>query len=173
MSRIQLPIVLTAALVLVGAGSTTAFAQTNPSAAESARWANNPCRDPWVTLAVSNAKVGARPSGSGDLGECDPALYNNGQWGSFAELTAAVRASLSTFSSLGLAVDVRDNQSVLRVENASAARLLTSDGASLRTGDMLIGHDGASLRGVDRHVAAAGDFMLRLPNGKLLVLRRK
>lgn len=76
-----------------------AIAQQNPNAYDTDQARNNPCRDPWVSLAVSVAKTSGtgvgRAIGSGDSDECNPALYNGGHWNSYAELLAAVRARFS------------------------------------------------------------------------------
>lgn len=78
--------------------SSAAVAQDNPNQTDTNNARNNPCREPWVSLAVSVVKtVGSTPGradGSGDSGECNIALYNNGHWNSYRELLGYARAQV-------------------------------------------------------------------------------
>ena len=54
------------------------------------------CKDPWVTSAVRAVKGqiygNPLPDGYGTYGECNPALYGNGQWSSYPDLMNKVQA---------------------------------------------------------------------------------
>src|ERR1700694_4171536 len=95
-------------VLMVGAMSGSAFAQANPleaetqnpSVVETQRWrAIGPCRDPWISKAVSIAKstgpgpvrTPGRATGQKDSGECNPALYYHaGHWDNYAQLLGSV-----------------------------------------------------------------------------------
>jgi hypothetical protein len=98
-------ITLFAPILALGVMSGSAFAQANPSAVETEQArTRGPCRDPWVSIAVGVAKAtfgplqkggfrtetAGRAAGSGDSGECNPALYRGGHWDNYAELITAV-----------------------------------------------------------------------------------
>lgn len=69
-----------------------AAAQPQPVAAP-----NGICRDPWVTQAIKEV-TGRSPNGTGDTGECNYMLYGHGQWNSYDDLKAKVRAALNQAS---------------------------------------------------------------------------
>ncbi|MBX3592924.1 hypothetical protein [Sphingomonas sp.] len=80
-----------AAVTLIGA--VPAFAQANPTAAETqAARSRGPCGDPWVTIALETV-YGRVP----DRLHCSISLYNGGRWSSYAELLGAVRAGRYSF----------------------------------------------------------------------------
>jgi hypothetical protein len=84
------------AVLLIGAALSSAFAQENPSAAETAQWRKNgPCEDPWISLAVSVAKTTSVGPGRAAGDECNTENYHGGQWGSYKELLGYVQAKLA------------------------------------------------------------------------------
>lgn len=167
---------LLVATLMLGPALTMAFAQANPTPAETAAFANKPCRDGWLSIALINNLGPGRFDGAGDSGDCNPTLYNEGRWSSFAELSRAVRPSHDFFAGNGFKVVARGNETLLQViDVARATALINQDGAgavALSQG-MLIGHDGASFAGATRHTMAAGEIAIKLPNGKMLYLRKK
>ena len=63
--------------------------------------AGYPCADPWITSAylditgsMANEMVNRTPLGYGSMGECNPSLYGNGSWSSYADLQSKVRAHI-------------------------------------------------------------------------------
>jgi hypothetical protein len=96
MSRTQIRAAsVLAAVLLVGAASSWALAQENPSAAETEKWRRNgPCGDPWISLAVSVAKTTSAGPGRADGDECNTENYHGGRWESYKELLGYVQAKL-------------------------------------------------------------------------------
>lgn len=55
------------------------------------------CADLWVTGAVRSV-MGRVPIGTGDRGECNKLLYNNGHWNNYDELLGAVNKSVNSYT---------------------------------------------------------------------------
>ncbi len=185
MSRLRVPFVLVAGALMVGALSASAFAQANPSAAENARFANNPCRDPWVSLAVSNAKVGAMAAGHGDSDECSPALYNGGHWNSFAELQRAVYATINAFAQQNLRIELQRGVPTLVVidMNRPVAGLPANRVVAAGGGNVIAAGAGNIIAAGGGNIIAAGGgnfhtlsaderCAVRLPSGQMVIIKR-
>lgn len=73
-------------VVLVsGFSAFSAQAQTQPSAAETEAFKNQPCSDPWINYAYA-VEFYRSPVGEGTSGECNVTLYRDGKWSSYKEL---------------------------------------------------------------------------------------
>ncbi|MEI9849989.1 MAG: hypothetical protein WDN24_02915 [Sphingomonas sp.] len=145
----------------IGFGAVPAFAQANPDAATT-NAARGRCADPWVALALDNQY------GRGNWGPalCPVKLYNNGQWGSFAELNRAVAENWR--SRRAQAIKLMTHRSVpgsiVIVEGNTPVALLPASLVAAGGGN-LIGNDGGSLIGTDGGtlVAAGGGNLSSLP----------
>lgn len=145
----KLILAATAAAALSGV-ATPAFAQANPSPAETDAARKGPCRDPWVKIAL-DATYGQRRWGKA---LCSIKLYNNGQWNSYADLLGYVRgvklANDAERLTMAIAANV-PNQFLVLIGGVVKAVLPTylvgNDGASLIGNDSgsLIGNDSAGL----------------------------
>jgi hypothetical protein len=145
------------ALWFVAAPNVKAQALAAPTAAdtEQAR-RNGPCRDPWVTIALTYNRLGTYAAsstptfiaGRDGWGDCNTALYNGGSWNSFAELVKAVQKTSSALSganfsyvivNLGggqvkiksMSDGVQAGIVVLKLVGNSGGTLITNDGGTL------------------------------------------
>jgi hypothetical protein len=121
MSKFKLPVIFAAVVLMLGGASTSAFAQRNPTDAESNAFRNKPCRDPWLSIALIN-EYGRDVAGSGDADACAPKLYNGGQWNNYADLVRYVRDSHNAFTSAGLSLVVQGGAPALKVSNVQLAK---------------------------------------------------
>jgi hypothetical protein len=135
-------------LALAGPVAGSAAAQSNPSEDQtrSAR-SRGPCSDPWVTMALESL-FRRVPSSA-----CDIKLYNNGSWGSYAQLLGAVRSTYRP-------VVIGGNGPL-----AGKAAL------GVFSGSQLIGAGGASMvaAGGGNMVAAGGGNMVAAGGGNIML----
>jgi alpha-tubulin suppressor-like RCC1 family protein len=99
---------------VVGASASPAFAEVGD------------CRDPWISQAVRET-AGRRAIGSGDSGECMPALYGRGSWSGWQDLKLKVIAyfdntkgnttNLTSGQWTGSCSDVRITRAVLQAND--------------------------------------------------------
>jgi hypothetical protein len=162
-----------------------ANAQPNPSDAETNQWRQRgPCRDPWVSKAVSEYQ-GRTPRGVGDFQECSPALYANGRWNNYAELYRGVTMTLGGFDGKGItfAREASGNDTVILktladgvVVGKGSVKLLTNNGGTLLTSDGagIVSHDGGTFVVGQYNLNSLGDVCKKvsLGGGKYFVVRR-
>ena len=129
---------------LLAAGSAMAQVSNPPAArVDYARKAGF-CTDPWVTIVIWFAHGSTRdPNGVGNIGECNPQLYNGGQWSTFDQLLQAYYATDKALTSAGVRMTLRDNRNgTLTVDTRIAAafdtyvvagKIATVNGANLVT----------------------------------------
>ncbi len=187
MSRRTIGVLTTAAtLVLVHAGN--AQAQANPSAADSKNASNNPCTDPWISLAVSVVKTSnagpGRASGSGAADECAPRLYNGGKWSSYAELVQAVRAHKQALASANLMWAMDGGAPAIKVIDMSRdvagqpAKIVASGGGNIVAsgGGNIVASGGGNIvaSGGGNYKTLSVGEKLRIPlaGGMVLVIRK-
>jgi hypothetical protein len=150
------------------AASTGAGAQLpNPSAESVAQGRNNPCTDPWVSLAVSLVKTRGshvgRAAGSGNSGECDIKLYNGGRWGSYDELVGHVKASQARLAAQNVRFDLHNNQPSLKLIDA-ARGINPANLVAAGAGNILGNAAGNLVAAGAGNLVAAGAGNLRLMN---------
>ncbi len=149
------------------------------------------CRDPWITIAISDIYGGTRNvNGSGDAGECNAALYG-GQWSNYAGLYQLVKNALNsgaftvtrqTLADGTIKLTTDFGQGFVRNEIIShdGGTLLTSDGAGIMVNQgsnvisdgsaTLIGNNGSTFK---RTLLSAGDELrINLGTYSLLLLIR-
>jgi len=170
-------------------------AQQNPSDAETNQWRQRgPCRDPWVSKAVSDYQ--GRPArGIGDFQECSPALYANGNWKSYAELYQGVIKTLGGFAGQGISLAIEkpvngtvtlktlsdgvvvgkgtlklltNNGGTLINENRDCCWLISSDGAGI------VSHDGGTFIAGERQILSISNVSKKVSigGGKYFVVRK-
>jgi hypothetical protein len=155
------------------------------------------CRDPWITIAISDAFAGTRGvNGVGDAGECNKELYG-GQWSSYAELYQLVKNALTkggftiTKQALGdgtIRITSDFGQGFVRHEliGNSGSTLLSSDGAgivaqgggniTIHQGSNVISDGSASVVGTggsSYHLLSADGNEMRINMGRYLLLLRR
>jgi hypothetical protein len=139
----------------------------NPMASETQNARNNPCADPWVSLAVSKVK-GSRAAGSGNMGECDIKLYGGGQWGSYDELVRHVRSTRSELAAQNIQFGLRNGEPALLMidpkKGISASALVAAGGGNLVAagGGNLVAAGGGNL------VAAGGGNLVAAGGGNII-----
>lgn len=159
-----------AAVLIVSAISTDSYAQyrvNDPSPAQTAQWRKaGPCRDPWVSGAVYLITGAMRhPAGYGDVGECDPKLYNGGSWNSFEQLVNAMYATQKAMRAQKVKwvafVNMRNQREVILADIAQQNAVL---------GGWLVGNDGASIIAAtpQQLVAAGGGNMVAAGGGNMV-----
>jgi len=166
---------------LYGGGHWSSFPDLeNKVRASKATRAPQGCRDPWITSAYSQLYHRA-PQGSGDSGECNPALYGGGHWSSFPDLENKVRASKGQFNA-GSSGSVRltvDRQGGLRDQNG---RLLVAPGQFLisvkngngtqmiapRPGQTILVPPGVITAGGGNVIAAGGGNVIAAGGGNVI-----
>lgn len=180
--------------ILITTSAAIANAQPNPSDAETNQWRQRgPCRDPWISKAVSEYQ-GRAARGIGDFQECSPALYANGNWNSYAELYRGVIKTLGGFAGQGIsfAIDRPVNSTVTLktlsdgiVVGKGTVKLLTNNGGTLinenrdccwlisSDGAGIVSHDGGTLIQSERQTLSLGDACKKVPigGGKYFVVR--
>ena len=184
-----------AAATLVGANlvlAGMAHAQPNPSQADTNNARNNPCSDPWVSLAVSVVKTqgGAvgRAAGSGNTGECDVALYGGGQWSSYADLLQKVRATRAALASQNVQFALVGGQGLLtlidpgrglnaaNIVGAGAGNIVGAGAGNIvgaGAGNIVgAGAGNVVSPGYSLQSADGARFSFRLPNGGSLRVRQ-
>ncbi len=126
-----------------------AFAQANPSQAETDAARRGPCRDPWVKIAL-DATYGQRQWGKA---LCPIKLYNDGRWNSYAELLGYVRGVKSANEQQGI---------MLVMTSPPFDKVFIALGGVLKAAlpSWLVGNDGASLIGND-----SGGLISNVPGG--------
>jgi hypothetical protein len=167
-----------------------AFAQANPSPQDTQNARNNPCADPWVSLAVSISKgptngVPGRAAGSGNADECYVGLYNNGHWNTFAELVGSVRATRDALASQNLRMEMRGHVPVLAVidMNRLVAGLNPSQLVATGGGNIIAAGAGnlVATGGGNVIAAGAGNYHVmsvdtkcevKLPGGMMIKVKR-
>lgn len=110
-----------------------AQAQNTPSQQETNNYRNKPCRDPWINLAFRDSG-GGQPVGAGDLGECNPALYNGGSWNSYQQLVNAVRTARQSLANQGLAwkyLKNMDNPNDIRAGLVAGGNVVAAGGGNV------------------------------------------
>ncbi len=186
---------LVASGVLMTMSAAIANAQANPSDAETNQWRQRgPCRDPWISKAVSDYQ-GRAARGVGDFHECSPALYANGRWNNYAELYRGVVMTLGGFAGQGISFGINkpDNSTVTLttlsdgiVVGEGTVKLLTNNGGTLinenrdccwlasSKGAGIVSHDGGTLIQGERQILSLGDVCKKvsLGGGKYFVLRK-
>ena len=176
---------LIAVAVLMSLSSATARAQANPTEAETKQWRQRgPCRDPWVSQAVSEYE-GRIPRGVGDFGECSPALYAGGSWSSYAELYRGVTLTLGGLDGHGIsfAKSGPDNGVVTLktladgvVVGKGLVRILTNNGGTLISSDGagIISHDGGTFIVGQYNLNSLGNACKKvsISGGKYFVIRK-
>jgi hypothetical protein len=95
-------------MVVVGAAATPAFA--------------GECRDPWVTQAIREVTK-RDPVGAGETGECRYTRYGGGQWSSYPDLVAKVRAAFGQ-SSAGRPAITGINSNLLQNQRANGSGIV-------------------------------------------------
>lgn len=173
--------VLTAVAVL--AVTSSAFAQATPSQqrTDEAR-RSGPCRDPWITLAIADTTAGGIPVGRGDEDQCNPKLYNDGNWSSYQELYRAVDQTLRKLSSVGVQFKFVNGQPAFV---ATDIQRMLAAGVIGQSGSALIGKGGAGIVAAgggnivaagggniaDRQVFSGETVTIPLPSGKKLFVQ--
>lgn len=133
----------------------------NPTQQQTDEWRRKgPCRDPWVSMAITQATGGTRyANGYGDYAECDPKWYNNGSWSSYDELYKAVeeaqrswwqagyewKTSFLSNNRVGFYMADRNDRGGV-VDGVLLKGVVPGDSNSVLK---LVGNDGASLIGND------------------------
>lgn len=163
----------------------TAWGQANPSTVDTNNARNNPCSDPWVSLAVSVVKTTSagpgRAAGSGAAGECDPALYGGGRWSSYSELIQHVRATRQQLASQNVQFAQVDGRGLLVMINPSTGinvANLVGAGAGNIVGagaGNIVGAGAGNVvpPGYGLQATDGARFAFRLPNGGQLRVRAK
>jgi hypothetical protein len=132
-----------AACALLSLSSLTANAQhPNPSAQQVAQArSQGPCSDPWITIAIWDIFASTRqPAGVGRFGDCDPQRYNNGSWGSYADLYQGVRTAFD---------NMNGNVSTTKSSLSNGTYKIVTDAGSGFTWTQIVSHDGGTLIGND------------------------
>jgi hypothetical protein len=168
-------------IMLYGGGHWLNFPDLeNKIRASKATRAPQGCRDPWITSAYSQLYHRA-PQGSGDSGECNPALYGGGHWSSFPDLENKIRLSKGQFNA-GSSGSVRltvDRQGGLRDQNG---RLLVAPGQFLisvkngngtqmiapRPGQTILVPPGVIAAGGGNVIAAGGGNVIAAGGGNVI-----
>jgi hypothetical protein len=170
MSKLTLRMMsLVAAALVLGAVSTTTFAQynvPNPTEQENRQWRYKPCRDPWISKGIYMVTGGKRYAKGGDAhAECNPNLYNGGSWNSFSELLNAISRTLND--------EAKNNvqfASVKRRDGIQVVALLDlNQGHNVLSG-WLVGNDGASLTPIQisQLIEDGGAYLIGNHSGKLI-----
>jgi hypothetical protein len=161
---------------------TTLFAMTanaqrpNPSDQEAQQWRQRgPCRDPWVSKAVTEYKGSV--AGRGDFGECKYTMYNGGSWGSYDELYQGVRTALNNMSGNVTITSTSIGSDIIKIVTDAGAgykltqtvKVLPNDGATL------ISQDGAGiiLNGGGNYKTLSTPTEKRINLGKSVLVIRK
>jgi hypothetical protein len=81
-----------------------------------------------------------QPAGIGDLGECNPALYNGGSWSSYGELYRGVKTALNNMSSANVTITKTSN-------GDGTVKIVTDAGGSYKWTQTVkvVSHDGGTL----------------------------
>jgi hypothetical protein len=145
MSKLSLKMMsLVAAALVLGAVSTTSFAQynvPNPTEQENRQWRYKPCRDPWISKGIYMVTGGKRYAKGGDVhAECNPNLYNGGSWNSFSELLNAISRTLNEEAKNSVQF-----ASVKRRDGVQVVVLLDLNQGHKVLSGWLVGNDGAGL----------------------------
>ena len=140
MFKLKLPLVVCAAAIVCLAGVRVS-AQQNPSEAESQRYRNNPCTDPWVSKAVLEVK--GEVAGRGDSDACAIKLYNNGSWSSYAQLVGYVRQRFGQLNGENVDIRIVGGQPALVVLDLN--RLVGGARVVAQGGGNVVGPGGASV----------------------------
>lgn len=174
--------------------ASAALAQPNPDAEAERLGRNNPCSDPWVSLAVSVAKthdgVVGRASGSGNSDECNIKLYNGGHWGSYAELLQYVRQTQQVLASQNVRFETRNGVPALMLidpsRRLSPQNIVSTNGSNilLNGGGNIVAQGGGNIvaQGGGNIVAQGGGNLhlmstdgarvaFRLPDGSALRIK--
>ena len=129
-----------ATAVLISLSSATAYAQySNPTPQQTQHWREvGPCRDPWVSSAVTNYK--GVVNGVGNFGECNAQMYNNGSWNSYQELFDGVKTAFQNMrGNVTISKTTMGNGNFKIVTDGGSGfvetKMITSDGASVITND--------------------------------------
>ena len=128
----------------------------NPSQQEFDKYkSQGPCSDPWVTIAVIQARAGTRePYGLASSGECDPNLYGN-NWSNFNELFNIVEGTLNDMDrqrekfQVAFDPDIRGTSYVVRLKDGNII-------SKAAVANSLIGLDGGTLKSMMNRMVAAG-----------------
>ena len=139
-------------LVILGAATFVAAAALSTAASA------GECRDPWVTTAIYEL-TGHKPRGSGETLDCNIKLYGGGQWSSYPDLFAKVKASYrDPMPQAGIAPGANGARIAGGANGAgiaAGANAARGAGVIARDGAGLVGNDGSTLRG-NGLVAAGG-----------------
>lgn len=158
-------------VLFAAAHETQAQTQPNPTQTETNEWrTKGPCRDPWVSKAVSQANSSVRPAhGYGDFGECDTAQYNGGAWNSYDELYKAVEKARSDMSSSSFYWESYTNRNGRAVFLLDSSANPISAGLIQDGGAYLLGTDSGGIRAIiGRMVAAGGGNMVAAGGGNFM-----
>jgi hypothetical protein len=102
-------------------------------------WSKTPCRDPWINIAYSWA-MNRSPRGSGDLGECNPALYAGARWTDYNQLVHGIALTLRILEGNNLQVFSSANGSYIKALPTGISATLVSQG-----GGNIVAQGGANL----------------------------
>jgi hypothetical protein len=170
MSKLTLRMMsLVAAALVLGAVSTTTFAQynvPNPTEQENRQWRYKPCRDPWISKGIYTVTGGRRRAQGGDVhAECNPNLYNGGSWNSYSELLNAISRTLNEEAKNKVVFE-----SVKRRDGVQVVALLDLNQGHKVLSGWLVGNDGASLTAeqIARLIGNDGAGLISNHSGKLI-----
>ncbi|MCA8833224.1 hypothetical protein [Hymenobacter pini] len=161
------------ALLALAAFSGSAVAQSNPSAQQTEAFRNRPCADPWINLAFLSPATGGSnaPNGEFSTCECNPKLYNNGSWASYADLVeyvkqykrSGVRLNYFKMQDGTYVVQALHNGSALGVSRLNAnGDVLASGGSAVAAGGLGVQNAGP------RNVVSNSGNLIGVINGGTL-----
>ena len=145
----RLAFLFTAAVCIAGAGPAAAQSYSakstypNPDG-NMALFRNNPCQDPWVTIAVQIVY------GTANAARCPIHLYNNGRWNSFNQLVHAVAAYKKKMSAEALTMSPRWLEGTnlvvpVMMDSNTGAIVAAGAGNLISNGTNIISNNGANI----------------------------
>jgi hypothetical protein len=132
-------------------------------------WAKTPCRDPWINIAYSWG-MNRLPRGSGDLGECNPALYVGASWTDYNQLVHGIAVTLKTLEANNLQVFSNVNTSYIKaLPTGLYATIVAQGGGNIvaQGGGNLITKGGAKAY----RLQSTGEYFLWLSGNSVIIFK--